>query len=95
MKKLLLIIALVGGFMFVGAPKSEAGISVGFGFGGPVGYGYNPYGYGSPYYSSCAYPGYYPYRYSRGYYARPYYRVGYRPYHRRHGRRVYYARRFR
>ncbi|MDQ2867215.1 MAG: hypothetical protein M3R59_02215 [Verrucomicrobiota bacterium] len=91
MKKLLLIIALAGGFIFVGAPKSEAGISVGIGFGGPVGYGYYPYG--APYYA--AYPAYYPYGYYRGYYGGPHYRVGYRPYYWRHGRRIYHARRWR
>ena len=71
-KRLLVIALVTGGIAFVPAPRSDAGVSVGIGFGIPVGY----YGYGRPYY------GYYrPYRYYRSY--RPY-RYGrasvYRPY---------------
>lgn len=92
-KKLLLIAVLAAGFAFVSAPRSEAGLSVGIGFGGPVsygyggygGYGYGGYGYGRPYYSSYGY-GYAPH----GYYQPNYVRVVVRPhYHRYHGRRTY------
>src|SRR5438445_11629513 len=57
-KRLLLIALVAGGLAFVPAQRSDAGVAVGIGFGGPVGYyGYYPYGY-------------YPYRYYRPY---PYY----------------------
>lgn len=79
MKKFLLIALAVGGLTIAAAPRSEAGVSVGIGFGVPVGY-YPycgvPYGYG------------YPYRY---YHYRPR-AVVYRPYYGYHGRRVYHAR---
>ena len=78
MKKLLLMAFVAGGFMFAGAPRSDAQVyfSIGFGFPGYYG-GYYPYGY------------YYPYRhyyrpYYRGYYNRPYYRPGGRRYYRHH-----------
>ena len=51
-KKLLLIALVAGGIAFVPAPRSDAGVSVGIGFGFPVGY------YGYPYYP---YYGPYPY----------------------------------
>ena len=38
MKKLLLIALVAGGLMFTGAPRSDAGVSVGIGFGFPVAY---------------------------------------------------------
>lgn len=85
MKKFLLIGLAAAGLMIAAAPRSEAGVSVGIGFGGPVGY----YPYGS---YGCGYP--YGYGYYPSYYR--YYRpraVIYRPYHWYHGRRVYYARR--
>ena len=58
-KKLLLITLVAGVIAFVPAPRSDAGVSVGIGFGFPVGY------YGYPYY-----PYYAPYPYY-GYYAGP------------------------
>ena len=84
-KRLLLIALVAGGLAFVPAQRSDAGVSVGIGFGGPVGYyGYYPYGY-------------YPYRYYRpypyyGYYYRPYYGYGGHRYY-RHNRRHHYYRR--
>jgi len=42
-KRLLLIALVAGGLAFVPAQRSDAGVSVGIGFGGPVGYyGYYP-----------------------------------------------------
>ena len=65
MKKLLLIAVLAGGFMFGGAPHSDAQVYFSIGFGFPGYYGYYPHGY------------YAPYRY----YYRPYYwRHGHRYY---------------
>jgi hypothetical protein len=49
MKKLLLIALLAGGFMFVGAPHSDAQVYFSIGFGFPGYYGYYPYGYYAPY----------------------------------------------
>ena len=81
-KKSLLIVVAVVGLGFMSAPRTDAQVSIGIGFGVPVGYGY----YGPGYYST----GYYPYRYG---YARSYYapvRVAVRPhYHWSHGRRIY------
>jgi hypothetical protein len=65
MKKLLLIGLVAGVIAFVPAQRSDAGVSVGIGFGFPVGYGYPYYGYYGPY----AYPYYRPYPYS--YYVGP------------------------
>lgn len=83
MKKLLLIAIVAAGFLVAGAPKSEARVffNIGIGLPLPVAYypGYYPYGY---------YPYGAPY-YSPG----VYYGVGYRPYYRWHGRRVYYRHR--
>jgi hypothetical protein len=78
MKKLLLIALVIGGFAFASAPKSNAGVAVGIGF-GPVGYGYPYYGYGYPYY------GYYrPYPYY-GYVGPSFYwSNGHRVYYRHH-----------
>lgn len=83
MKKFLLIALAVAGFAVASAPSSQAGISVGIGFGGPVGY----------------YPGCYPYPYYGYYRPYPYYgyyggyrSYSYRPYYGYRGRRVYYAR---
>jgi hypothetical protein len=76
-KRLLLIALVAGGLAFVPAQRSDAGISVGIGFGGPVGYyGYYPYGYG-----------YYPYRYYRPY---PYYGHYYGPSYYWYGGNRYY-----
>jgi hypothetical protein len=86
-KRLLLIALAAGGLAFVPAQRSDAGVSFGIGFGGPVGY----YGYGYyPY-------GYYPYGYYRpypyyGYYYRPYYGYGGHRYY-RHNRHHHYYRR--
>jgi len=80
-KKFLLIGLAISGLAFAAAPQSEAGISVGIGFGFPGAYGC----YGDP--------GYYPYGY--GYYGpRRYYgpqRVVYVAprYYWDHGRRVF------
>jgi hypothetical protein len=59
MKKLLLVTLVAGVIAFVPMPRADAGVSVGIGFGFPVGY------YGYPYY-----PYYGPYPYY-GYYAGP------------------------
>jgi len=59
MKKLLLIALVAGGFMFAGAPRTEAQVSFSIGCGFPAYYGYYPYRY---YYGPYA-----------GYYYRPYY----------------------
>ena len=73
-KRLLLIALVAGGLAFVPAQRSDAGVSVGIGFGGPVGYyGYYPYGY-------------YPYRYYRPY---PYYGYYYGPSYWYGGHRYY------
>jgi hypothetical protein len=71
------------GFIVMATPESKAGVSIGIGFGFPVGF----YGY----------PAYYPYNYypyGAAYY-RPvvYYGNGYRPYYWRHGRKIYYRNR--
>ncbi|HEY2801049.1 MAG TPA: hypothetical protein VGI85_10660 [Chthoniobacterales bacterium] len=60
-KKLLFVVAAVGAFAFVSAPKSEAGVHIGIGIGFPI--VYPAYGY--------PYAGYYPYAYNYGAY--PYY----------------------
>ena len=54
MKKILLIGLAAAGLMFASAQKSDAGVSIGIGFGGPGCYPYGYYGYG-----------YYPYGYYR------------------------------
>jgi len=82
-KRLLLITLVAGGLAFVPAQRSDAGVSFGIGFGGPVGYyGYYPYGY-YPY-------GYYrPYPYYGYYYGPSYYWYGghrYYGHHRHHYR---------
>ena len=84
MKKFMIIALLAIGFNMLTAPKSDAGVSIGIGFGFPV-YGYPayyPYGYGCYPYS------YYPY--GAPYY-RPvvYYSSVYGPYYWWHGQRVY------
>jgi hypothetical protein len=82
-KKFLLIGLAIGALAFTAAPRAEAGVSVGIGFGFPGCYGYG-------------YPAYYPYGY--GYYGGGYYGGYYGPrrvvyvaprsyWH--HGRRVY------
>ena len=76
MKKFLLIALAVAGLAIASTPSSEAGVSLGIGFGAPVG--------------CYPYPCYYPYGYP--YYGYRPYRVVYRPHHWYHGRRVYYAR---
>ncbi len=81
-KRLLLIALVAGGLAFVPAQRSDAGVSFGIGFGGPVGYyGYYPYGY-------------YPYRYYRpypyyGYYEPSYYSYGGDRYYRHHRHHYY------
>jgi hypothetical protein len=80
MKKFMMIALVAIGFIAMGTPESNAGVSVSIGFGLPGGY------YGG-------YPAYYPYGYYP--YGAPYYRPvvyysGYRPYYWWHGRRVYY-----
>ena len=83
MKKFMIIALIALGLILVAAPESNAGVSIGIGFGLPVGYcGYPAYPYG-----------YYPYAYAYGApYYRPvvYYSAGYGPYYWWHGRRVYY-----
>lgn len=81
MKKLMMI-AMVAIGLIAAAPASDARISIGIGFGFPVGF------YGYPAYDRY---GYYPY--SAPYYAPAYFSVGYRPYYWRHGRRIYYRHR--
>ena len=85
MKKFMMIALVAIGFIVVATPESNAGVSIGIGFGFPVGF--------------CGYPGYYPYGYypySYYPYGAPYYRPvvyyssGYRPYYWWHGRRIYY-----
>ena len=74
MKKLLLIALVAVGFMFAGAPRSDAQVYFSIGFGFPGYYGYYPYGY------------YYPYRYYQPYYwygGHRYYRHHYPYYYRR------------
>lgn len=77
MKKFLLIMLAVGGLMMAATPSSEAGVSIGFGFGPRYcgyPYPYYGYGYGYPYYGSAV-------------------RVVVRPhYHWYHGRRIYCTR---
>ena len=91
MKKFMMIALVAIGFIVIATPESNAGVSIGIGFGFPVGfcgypacYPYGPYGY-NPY-------GYYPYR--AAYYGPGvYYSSGYRPYYWWHGRRIYYRHR--
>ena len=80
MKKFMLIALVAIGFIVVATPESNAGVSIGIGFGFPGFYGYPAY---------CPY-GYYPYSYYP--YGAPvvYYSSGYRPYYWWHGRRIYY-----
>jgi hypothetical protein len=56
MKKLLLIALVAAGFMFAGAPRSDAHVSVAIGFGFPVGYPY-PYPYPYGFYGPAFYAG--------------------------------------
>ena len=92
MKKFMIIALLAIGFVMLTVPESNAGVSVGIGFGFPAVYGYPgyyPYGYGC--YSSGYYPyGYYPYR--APYYRPVIYYSSYGPYYWRHGHRVYVRR---
>jgi hypothetical protein len=90
MKKFMMIALVAIGFIVVATPESNAGVSIGIGFGFPGGcYGYPAY---YPY-------GYYPYSYYP--YGAPYYRPvvyyssGYRPYYWWHGRRIYYRHHYR
>ncbi|MEY2491925.1 MAG: hypothetical protein QOH24_876 [Verrucomicrobiota bacterium] len=77
MKKLLMIALVALGCLIATAPESNAGVSIGIGFGFPGYFGYP------------AYYGYYPYAYPVSYYAPVYYSFGYRPYYWWHGRRIY------
>jgi hypothetical protein len=71
MKKLLIIALVAGGFLFAGAPHSEAQVSFSIGFGFPGYYGYYyPYRYYRPYFRHY----YRPYYWYRGH---RYYRHGY------------------
>ena len=83
MKKFIMLALIAVGLTWVAAPESNAGVSIGIGFGFPVGYcGYPAYPYG-----------YYPYAYPYGApYYRPvvYYSAVYGPYYWWHGRRIYY-----
>ena len=88
MKRFMLIALLAIGFIVLTAPESNAGVSIGIGFGFPGVYGYPAY---YPYAYGC-----YPYgHYRSGYYGAPYYRpviyysAVYGPYYWRHGHRVY------
>jgi hypothetical protein len=83
MKKLLWIALAASGLAFVPAQRSDAQISIGYGY-HPNGYGYYPYGYYQPY----PYYGYYrPYSYYRYYYGPEYYWYnGHRAYYNRHHR---------
>ena len=77
MRKMILLCAVVGSLVCLGAPNTaEAGRRGGFGFslnvGGP---GYYGYGYGRPYYGG--YRGLYGPRFGGGYYGRGYYGRGY------------------
>ena len=56
MNKLLLIALVAGGLMLVGTPRSDAGVSVGIGFGFPVAYPY-PYAYPYGFYGPSFYAG--------------------------------------
>ncbi|HAF03794.1 MAG TPA: hypothetical protein DCG89_08350 [Spartobacteria bacterium] len=81
-KRLLLIALVASGFAFASAPRSDAGVSFGIGFGFPVGY----YGYGYPAYGY----GYNPYGYYRPY---PYYGYSVGPsFYWHHGHRVFIVR---
>ncbi|PYK43603.1 MAG: hypothetical protein DME46_07410 [Verrucomicrobia bacterium] len=91
MKKFVMIALVAIGFIVMAIPDSNAGVSIGVGFGFPGGF--------------CGYPAYYPYGYypysyypyGAPYYSGPvvYYSSGYRPYYWWHGRRIYYRRHFR
>jgi len=78
MKKFMMIALVAIGFIVVATPESNAGVSIGIGFGFPGGYGY---------------PAYYPYSYypygAPSYRPVVYYSSGYRPYYWWHGRRIY------
>jgi hypothetical protein len=81
MKKFMMIALITMGLMGVAAPESNAGVSIGIGFGFPVGY--------------CGYPAYsyYPYAYPYGapvYRPVVYYSPIYGPYYWWHGQRIYY-----
>ena len=77
-KKLLLIGLVAGGLAFVPTQRSNAGVSVGIGFGIPAYYGYYPYGY-------YPYPYYYrPYPYYGYYYGPSFYWSGGHRYYYRH-----------
>ncbi len=83
MKKFMMIALVAIGFIVLATPESNAGVSIGIGFGFPGFYGYPAF--------ICYYPyGYYPY--GAAYY-RPvvYYSSGYGPYYWWHGRRIYYS----
>ena len=79
MKKFMMIALVAIGFIVIATPESNAGVSIGIGFGFPVGF--------------CGYPAYYPYGYYP--LRRAYYRLlsitaactG--PYYWWHGRRIF------
>jgi hypothetical protein len=95
MKKFVMIALIAIGFIVIATPDAKAGVSIGIGFGFPIGYcgypGYYPYGY----YPYRYYPySYYPYAYGAPYYGSvAYYSSGYRPYYWWHGRKIYYRHR--
>ena len=77
MKKFMMIALVAIGFIVIATPESNAGVSIGIGFGFPAYYPYNYYPYGAAYYRPVAY-------YGSGY--RPYYwwhgrRIYYRHHH--------------
>ena len=64
MKKFMMIALVAIGFIVIATPESNAGVSIGIGFGYPAYYPYGYYPYGAAYYRPVVY-------YSSGY--RPYY----------------------
>jgi hypothetical protein len=77
MKKFMMIALVAIGFIVIATPESNAGVSVGIGFGFP---------------GFCGYPAYYPYGYypyGAAYYPPVIYSGVYGPYYWWHGRRIF------
>ena len=55
MKKFMMIALVAIGFIVIATPESNAGVSIGIGFGYPAYYPYGYYPYGAPYYPPVVY----------------------------------------
>ena len=88
MKKFMIIALVTIGFVVMATPESNAGVSIGIGFGFPGVYAYPAYYAYS--YGCYPYSSYYPY--GTPYYGPVIYYSSYGPYYWWHGHRVYVRR---